>query len=110
MYIVIQILPQFKLGLAVPPEKKVGGSPRERVPSRLDFEGMWAGGAAAGGAGCGTKKTRKRRRRREAKEQREAMQQAQLAGELDGRSRGGRERRAAAAGEDEQPATSSSIA
>ena len=75
----------------------------------LDFEGMWAGGAAAGGAG-GSKKTQKRRRRREAKEQREAMQQAQLAGELDGRSRGGRERRAAAAGEDEQPATSSSIA
>ena len=29
---------------------------------------------------------------------------------LDGRSRGGRERRAAAAGKDEQPATSSSIA
>ena len=83
---------------------------RERVPSRLDFEGMWAGGAAAGGAGCGSKKTQKRRRRREVKGQREARQQAQLAGELDGRSRGGRERRAAAAGDDEQPATSSSVA
>ena len=87
------------------PEIRVRRFNRVACAVTLDFEGMWAGGAAAGGAGCGTKKTHKRRRRREAKEQREAMQQAQLTGELDGRSRGGRERRAAAAGEDEQPAT-----
>ena len=68
----------------------------------LDFEGMWAGCAAAGGAGCGTKKTRKRRRRREAKEQREAMQQAQLAGELDGRRAA-----AGASAEQQQRATTS---
>ena len=93
----------------MPPEKKVGGAESRACAVTLYFEGMWARGAAAGGAG-GSKKTQKRRRRREVKGQREARQRAQLAGELDGRSRGGRERRAAAAGEDEQPATSSSIA
>ena len=92
----------------MPPEKKVGGAD-SRAWSRLDFEGMHAGGAAAGGAGVGggTNKTHMRRRQREA----ERAKRAQLAGKTDGRSRGGRELGAAAAGDEQQQwARSSSVA
>ena len=74
---------------------------------------MWAGGAAApipaggAGAGGGSNKTHMRRKQREA----ERAKRAQLAGEIDGRSRGGRELGAAAAGDEQQQwARSSSVA
>ena len=43
------ILPQFKLGLAMPPEKKVDGSPRERVLSRRFLKAAHVGGSEAAG-------------------------------------------------------------
>ena len=92
----------------MPPEKKVGGVLASVWVTEV-FEGMHAGGAAAGGAGVGggTNKTHMRRRQREA----ERAKRAQLAGEIDGRSRGGRELGAAAAGDEQQQwARSSSVA
>ena len=86
------------------PEIRVRRFSELHVSSRLDFEGMWAGGAAAGGAGVGggTNKMHMRRRQREA----ERAKRAQLAGEIDGRSRCGRELGAAAAHLDSDPAQS----
>ena len=68
---------------------------------------MSAGGAAApspaggAGAGGGSNKAHMRRKQREA----ERAERAQLAGELNGRSRVGRELRPAAAGEEQQRPT-----
>ena len=93
----------------MPPEKKVGGLTRERVGDasfRMCVGGAGAASRSPEGAAQPGGRSQKRRARREA-----ALDRLERAGELDGRSRGGRERRAAAAGEvDEQPATSSSIA
>ena len=47
--VIITILPQFKLGLAMPPEKKVDGVSRERVLSRRFLKAAHVGGSEAAG-------------------------------------------------------------